>query len=118
MVEPQVVSGDAFAEVRDDDLVAIQSSILKWAFGTDAICIAAPIFIQNKVAQLLATLAAVRASSRFQIQSVLCQTHQRASPARVVHITHNLSFTCRSTTSRLRVQCGHSTPPGGRRNIA
>lgn len=55
----QVVTSTHFGTAAGHDIHATQATVAKWGFADNAIALAAPAFVQNKVAQLLAALAAV-----------------------------------------------------------
>jgi hypothetical protein len=54
----QVVTGATFDTVSDADKNTITQTVTAWAFSPSALCLRAPAFIQNKVAQLFAHLSA------------------------------------------------------------
>jgi exportin-T len=50
----QVVTGSAFQQYSDGDKQAIAQKVAAWCFADSALCLSAPPFLKNKVAQLFA----------------------------------------------------------------
>jgi len=59
----QIVTSAGFGSSSGHDSDTMKATVAKWAFADDGIALSAPPFVQNKVAQLMAALAAVRSST-------------------------------------------------------
>ena len=84
----QTVQKDAFQQAAVNDRLSVCRAVLAWAFSPAALCLTAPPFVRNKVAQLLAHLVAlnypsgawptcIQARSRL---SLPCVTHLVVPP--------------------------------------
>lgn len=73
----QVVSSTNFRCAAGHDVHATRATVAKWGFADNAVALGSPAFVQNKIAQLLAALAAVwRFLSAIVAAHIVCKQLQ------------------------------------------